>query len=214
MLDAFDKPPTFVGVIVSVQGVGAIVGGLLSAGVVRTLGEPQAISLGLASVGLGLVIAAAAPVLGVVFVGVVFVGFGLPVFVVAFTTLLQLRTPQALMGRVSTATDVVMGVPQSVSLAAGALLISFFDYRTMYIATAVVFFVAAGYLRARLGSFKGTANLVAAGDGVLDEAPAGLPAGATELELGSAVAARRNSAELRQERAEVEPGRVDRQGDE
>jgi MFS family permease len=215
MLDAFDKPPTFVGVIVSVQGVGAIVGGLSSARLVRTLGEPQAIAMGLASVGLGLVIAAAAPVLAVVFVGVVFLGFGLPVFVVAFTTLLQLRTPQALMGRVSTATDVVMGTPQSLSLAAGALLISFFDYRTMYIATAAVFFVAAGYLRARLGSFKGTANLARAGeiDGALDVGPAGLPIGATALELGSAVA-RRAGAELGEEPAEIETRRLDRQGDE
>jgi MFS family permease len=214
MMDAFDKPPTFIGVIVCVQGVGAVIGGLLSARVVRLVGEPQAIALGLVSVSTGLLIAAASPWLAVVFVGVVFLGFGLPIFIVAFTTLLQVRTPQALMGRVSTATDVVLGTPQSLSLAGGALLVSFWDYRTIYVSTAAVMLVAAGYLRVRLGSFAGSPAMSAGGVDLLEEGPAGLPVGATELELGSAAARRRPGAEPREDLAEVEPGRLDRQRDE
>jgi len=214
MMDAFDKPPTFIGVIVSVQGVGAIAGGLLSARIVRLVGEPQAIAVGLLSVAVGLLIAAVSPWLAVVFVGVVFLGFGLPIFVVAFTTLLQVRTPQALMGRVSTATDVVLGTPQSLSLAAGALLVSFLDYRTIYVSTAAVMLVAAAYLKARLGSYRGsTGSGLGQRLDLLDEGPAGLPVGAAELELGSA-AARRSHTELGEDLAEVEPGRLDRQRDE
>jgi MFS family permease len=213
MLDAFDKPATFIGVIVSVQGVGAIIGGLLSARIVRGVGEPQAIAVGLVAVSVGLIVAAIAPVLTVVFVGVVFLGFGLPVFIVAFTTLLQIRTPQALMGRVSTTTDVVLGTPQSISLAAGALLVSFLDYRTIYVITAAVMLVAAAYLRLRLGSFEGGAAAgLATGLDLLDEGPAGLPVGAAELELGSA-AMRRLSGERGEDLAEIETGRVDGQGD-
>jgi MFS family permease len=211
MMDAFDKPPTFIGVIVSVQGVGAVAGGLISARVVRLVGEPQAIGAGLVSVSTGLLIAAASPWLAVVFVGVVFLGFGLPIFIVAFTTLLQLRTPQALMGRVSTATDVVLGTPQSLSLAAGALLVSFVDYRAIYVATAAVMLIAAAYLRARLGTFRASPTTGAIGPDLLDDGPAGLPPGAAELELGSA--SERLSAQLGENLAEVEPGRVDRQGD-
>jgi MFS family permease len=214
MMDAFDKPPTFIGVIVSVQGVGAIVGGLLSARIVRLVGGPQAIAVGLVSVATGLMIAAVSTWLAVVFVGVVFLGFGLPVFIVAFTTLLQVRTPQALMGRVSTATDVVLGTPQSLSLAAGAVLVSFLDYRTIYVITAAVMLIAAAYLRARLGPIDVTT--IAGGDpagNLLDEGPAGLPVGAAELELGSA-AMRRPRADSGEDRAEIEPGSFDRQRDE
>jgi MFS family permease len=196
-----------------VQGVGAIIGGLLSARIVRGVGEPQAIAVGLVAVSVGLIVAAIAPVLAVVFVGVVFLGFGLPVFIVAFTTLLQIRTPQALMGRVSTTTDVVLGTPQSISLAAGALLVSFLDYRTIYVITAAVMLVAAAYLRLRLGSFEGGAAAgLATGLDLLDEGPAGLPVGAAELELGSA-AMRRLSGERGEDLAEIETGRVDGQGD-
>jgi MFS family permease len=211
MMDAFDKPATFIGVIVSVQGMGAIVGGLLSARIVRLVGEPRSIAVGLVSVATGLMIAAVSPWLAIVFVGVVFLGFGLPVFVVAFTTLLQVRTPQALMGRVSTATDVVLGTPQSLSLAAGAVLVSVLDYRTIYAITAAVMLVAAGYLQARLGSLP-SGSAPVAGD-LLDDGPAGLPVGVADLELGSA-AARRPVTELGEDLAEVEPGGVDRQRDE
>jgi MFS family permease len=213
MLDAFDKPATFIGVIVSVQGVGAIIGGLASSRIVRAAGEPRAIAIGLLSVSGGLVVAAASSWLVIVFAGVVLLGFGLPVFIVAFTTLLQIRTPQALMGRVSTATDVVLGTPQSLSLAAGAVLVSFLDYRTIYVITAAVMLVAAAYLQARVGSYNGSVAEATAGGGLLDEGPAGLPVGAVELELGSA-AARRERAKLGEDLAEIEPGSVDRQGDE
>jgi MFS family permease len=213
MMDAFDKPPTFIGVIVSVQGVGAIAGGLLSARIIGLVGEPQSIAVGLVSVATGLMIAAVSPWLVVVFIGVVFLGFGLPVFIVAFTTLLQVRTPQALMGRVSTATDVVLGTPQSLSLAAGAVLVSFLDYRTIYVITAAVMLIAAGYLRARVGSLDRPSHSPGAVSDLLDEGPAGLPVGAAELELGSA-AARRSVAERGDDLAEVETRGVDRQGDE
>ena len=39
LLDAFDKPATYVSVIVSVQGVGAVVGGLSSGWIIKRIGE-------------------------------------------------------------------------------------------------------------------------------------------------------------------------------
>ncbi len=42
LLDAFDRPATFVSVIVSVQGVGAVIGGLSSSWVIRRIGEVAA----------------------------------------------------------------------------------------------------------------------------------------------------------------------------
>lgn len=74
------------------------------------------------------------------------VGYALPVFIVAFNTLLQTRTPQRLMGRVSAATDVVLGTPQATSIAVGALLVSVISFREMFWICVAVILAAAAYL--------------------------------------------------------------------
>jgi MFS family permease len=145
-VDYYDKPASFVGVIVSVQGVGAVVGGLSSAWIIRRLGETASISLSLVLFAVGLAIAAASPWLWGFFCGTVFLGFALPVFIVALTTLLQIRTPQRLMGRVSAATDVLLGTPQSGSIALGALLVTLISFRSIFWVSAAVIFGSAVYL--------------------------------------------------------------------
>jgi MFS family permease len=146
MVDAFDKPASWVGVVVSVQGVGAVLGGLSSAVIVKRLGEADTITASLFVFALGLALCAASPLLTVVFAGVIVLGFALPVFIVAFNTLMQRRTPNRLMGRVSAAADVVLGTPQAISIAVGALLVSLISYRTMYWLIAGVIVVSAMYL--------------------------------------------------------------------
>jgi Na+/melibiose symporter-like transporter len=150
MVEEFGKPASHVGVVVSIQGVGAIAGGLVSARLIRRIGEVQALTLALAVFAIGLAIGAAGPTLPVVYVGVVVLGVGLPVLLVSFTTLLQVRTPQRLMGRVSTAADVVLGTPQALSIALGALLVTLIGYRTIFWICAAVVLAAAGYLYAAL----------------------------------------------------------------
>ncbi len=100
----------------------------------------------LAGVALGLAICAVSPLLGVVFVGVVVLGFAVPIFFVAFNTLLQRRTPAPLMGRVSAAADLLLGTPQALSIAVGALLVSVMSYRSIYWLCAGVIMGAAGSL--------------------------------------------------------------------
>ena len=53
-----------------------------------------------------------------------FMGVSLPLLTIGYLTLIQKRTPQAVMGRVSTAAEVVMSVPGAISLALGAALVS------------------------------------------------------------------------------------------
>ncbi len=145
-VDYYDKPASFVGVIVSVQGVGAVLGGLSSTWIIRRLGGTGSISLSLVMFAAGLAIAAASPWLWGFFCGTVVLGFALPVFIVALTTLLQVRTPQRLMGRVSAATDVLLGTPQSASIALGALLVTVVSFRSIFWVSAVVIFGSAIYL--------------------------------------------------------------------
>ena len=113
LLDAFDRPATFVSVIVSVQGVGAIAGGLSSGWVVKRIGEVATCVVGLVVLVVGIAIMGATHSIVVVCLSAAVFGMSLPMLMVAFMTLVQRRSPQAIMGRVSTAIEVVMATPQA-----------------------------------------------------------------------------------------------------
>jgi len=132
VLDFFGKPPTFAGVVVTVQGIGAIVGGVTATRWVRRLGEAGTVTVGMAVLALGLAVVALTSTLWVTLAAVVVLGYSLPLTFIAFMTMLQRRTPQALMGRVSAAVETVMGAPQAISLAVGALLVTLLDYHAIF----------------------------------------------------------------------------------
>ena len=138
LLDFFGKPPTFAGVVVTVQGVGAIVGGLTTSRWVRRLGEAGTVTVGMALLAVGLAVVALTSTLWVTLAAVVVLGYALPLMFIAFMTMLQRLTPHALMGRVSAAVETVMGTPQAVSLAIGALLVTVLDFH-------VIFAIMAGF---------------------------------------------------------------------
>lgn len=146
LLDAFGKPVEFLGVLLSVQGVGAITGGLMAPRVVRRLSEPGALALALAGMGASMLVIAVAPALWVVMVAVVAFGWSIPVAVVAFVTVMQRRTPGRLMGRVSAAAEVVMGTPQTLGIAVGAALVSLISYRAIFTTMAIVTLASVAYL--------------------------------------------------------------------
>jgi predicted MFS family arabinose efflux permease len=122
----------------TIQGVGAIAGGLTASLVVRRIGEVAGTVAGLATMAFSTAVVALAPTLTVVFVGVVFLGIAIPWTFVAFTTLMQRRSPGHLIGRVSATVDVLLSAPQAISLAVGSLLVSLLDYRTIFWIIAVV----------------------------------------------------------------------------
>jgi MFS family permease len=159
VVDAFDKPVEFVGPVVTVQGVGAVISGLLSSRVIRAVGEPTAIAIGLLVLSAGLAGVAAANQLWLLLVATAVLGSGIPLLIVAYNTILQKQTPGRLMGRVSTATEVLITTPQALSIAVGALLVTIIDYRFIFLAMAAGTLAAAGYLvtalRGRLGPVAG-----------------------------------------------------------
>ncbi|MBO0847441.1 MAG: MFS transporter [Nocardioides sp.] len=146
LLDAFDRPATFVSVIVSVQGVGAVAGGLSSSWVVKRIGEVAACVVGLVLLAIGILVIAGTHSFVVVCLSAGVFGASLPLIMVAFMTLIQRRTPQAIMGRVSTAVEVVMATPQAISLALGSLLVVLLSYRQIFTVMALVTAAAAAYL--------------------------------------------------------------------
>ena len=146
LLDAFDKPATFVSAIVSVQGVGAIAGGLSSGWVVKRIGEVATCVVGLVVLVTGIAIMGATHSMVIVCLSAAVFGTSLPMLMVAFMTLVQRRSPQAIMGRVSTAIEVVTATPQAISLALGSALVVVLTYRQIYAIMCVVTLLAAAHI--------------------------------------------------------------------
>jgi MFS family permease len=143
--EGLHRPPEFMGVLASAAGAGCIAGGLCSARIIGRVGELAATALGLAVFGLGCGLCIV-PALPTVVTGKVVSGVGLTLTMVGFTTLLQRRTPQALMGRVSTASETLTSGPQTLSVAVGAALVSVVDYRLLLAVVLAGTLTAAAYL--------------------------------------------------------------------
>ena len=146
LLDAFDKPATYAGVFVTIQGVGAIAGGLSAGRLIRRIGEVAASALGLVILALTMLGIAVARDLVFMLACAGVMGISLPLLTIGYLTLIQKRTPQAVMGRVSTAAEVVMSVPGAISLALGAALVSILDYRVIFAIIGVVTMAGAGHI--------------------------------------------------------------------
>ena len=139
------RPPEFVGVLASAQGAGSIAGGLVAAWLIGRAGENAATAIGLTAFGLGDGICVL-PRLPAVLAGKAVAGAGLAVLVIGFTTALQRRTPLPLVGRVSLAAETLTAGPQTISIAAGALLVSAVDYRLLLLVVTTGMLSAATYL--------------------------------------------------------------------
>ncbi|MGH3496413.1 MAG: MFS transporter [Nocardioidaceae bacterium] len=151
VLDAFHKTASFVGVISTVQGVGAVLAGLMTSRLVKRRGEVSVMLAGLLICTVGLAIMVAAKSIFMVLASVFVFGLALPPIIIGLTTLMQVRTPQALMGRVSAAFDVILGTPQSLSIAVGALMVSVVSFRVIFAIMAGAFALSAIYLRFSVG---------------------------------------------------------------
>jgi MFS family permease len=142
------RPPSFLGVLESLQGAGAIVGGLTAAPALRRFGDVRLVGFGMALFAAGDATFASSSLL-VVGIGIVVAGFAVSWFIVGFATSIQVRTPQRLQGRVASAANTIVSTPQTVGIALGAALISVFDYRLLVALMAVVVAACGAYLLTR-----------------------------------------------------------------
>ena len=132
--DGLHKPVEFVGVLSAAQGLGAIIAGVGAVGLIR-----RAPLLLLYSAGLGLlatgVLFLITEDLPLVVPGIVISGAGIPLILIAIDTAIQRFTPNELQGRVGTAIEVSLSVPQTLSIAIGAALVVVVDYRLLLLVT-------------------------------------------------------------------------------
>lgn len=139
------RGPAFVSVIVCVQGIGGLTGGLIAARVVRWLGEIGATAAGILLFGVGFGLCTC-PNLALIFAAAIIIGAAIPLAIVGFNTLMQRATPSAVLGRVAAASEAVISTPQALSIMAGAALVLVVDYRLLYAVIAVAMVMSAGYL--------------------------------------------------------------------
>ena len=163
------RAPTFLGVILSVQGVGAIVGGPTAAPLARRIGEGPLMGFGLVLVAAGAGLFAI-PSLPGVMAGAIMFGAGLPWIVVGAYTMLQIRTPLELQGRVSAAADTILSTPQILSIALGAWLVGIVNYQLLLAVMGGTVLLAAVYLLTRKQQWEKLAPTEAAAE-LEDPAP-------------------------------------------
>jgi MFS family permease len=145
--DDLHRTPAFLGVLAAAQGVGSVAGGLAAIRLARRRTEHWLVVVGLAGIAAGTA-TILVPGLAAALVGVLILGLGAPVAVVGLFTALQRYTPARLQGRVAAAADTMITVPQVLSIALGAALVSVLDYRILLAAVALVVAASAGVLAA------------------------------------------------------------------
>ena len=131
------RHPSFLGFLLSVKGLGSVFGGFTAAVVVRRLGEARAVAIAMLLWGifeLGLTTTS----LAIILTALTVMGAAIAWLVVGAMTALQLLTPPRLQGRVGATMSLLVEGPQTVSIAAGAALITVVDYRVLVLVMTVV----------------------------------------------------------------------------
>jgi len=134
--EGLHRGPAFVGVIVTIQGIGGLLGGLGAARVVRRLGEVGTVGVGVLAFAPTCLLLAV-PSLWTAFPAAIFCGLAIPITIVGFNTLMQRLTPHELLGRVSAATDALISGPQAAAIALSAVLVSVVDFRLLFLLMAI-----------------------------------------------------------------------------
>jgi MFS family permease len=139
------RPPEFLAVLLTFQGIGGLIGGLIAAPVVRRFGEIGTTALGIVLF-VPLTIAALWPTLWTIMPLAAVGGIGLPLIIVGLMTLMQRITPGEILGRVSAATDALLSGPQALSIGLGAVLVSQISFKVLFTVMAIVLALSAVYL--------------------------------------------------------------------
>jgi len=127
---------SFTGVLATVGGVGAVLGGMSAAPLLRRVSEALLLAMALACMTVAM-LALAVPDLVVILAGMAISGAAGPWLSVSGITAFQRRTPAAKMGRVFGVLRLALTIPQTASLAIGAALITVVDYRVLLVVIAV-----------------------------------------------------------------------------
>jgi MFS family permease len=139
---------SFLGVLLAVQSIGGIAGAVTAGPLLQRIPEGVLIACALL-LAVTAPLLLAVPNLAAVLAGFAIGGIAVAWVIVAAITALQRRTPTELMGRVSGSFNLVLTVPQVVSVGTGSALLLAVGYRNLLFVISGVVFVCAIYLATR-----------------------------------------------------------------
>lgn len=158
---ALGRPAAFLGVLVSVQGVGAVLTGVSAPRLMSRVGESRLAAAGLLASGIG-VAGLAVRVTAVDLAAMTVLGAGITAVAIGANTLLQRRTPAHLLGRVASAAELAVTVPQTVFIGVGAALVAAVDYQLLLGAVTALMVASGGWLITRPPSGRAESGLLLA----------------------------------------------------
>ncbi len=142
VIAAIGRPPSFFGVLMSIQAIGSIAGGLAVGPLIRRVGEARTLGIALAA----WVIASLTytiPVLPASCAALAIFGVAVPLNVVVVSTATQRYPPPQLQGRATAASSMATNLAQTLSITIGAALVDTLGYKPLLIIVAVVVAIAA-----------------------------------------------------------------------
>jgi MFS family permease len=146
--DGLHRPPAFLGVLLAVQGAGAVAAGACAPAVMARAGERRGCALGMTVAAAGLPLLATSS-LALVLAGATVFGAGMSWILIGAVTLLQRSTPAHLQGRAYAVLEMALAVPQTAAVAVGAALVGLVDHRLLLLAMAALMGVAGAVLTPR-----------------------------------------------------------------
>ena len=158
---SFQAPPEALGAIMTVQGVGMLVGGLAISRLGNRLSPLRVAVASMLMLGAGIALCGSAPAYGVLLILIPFVGLSLPPLNASLQTLLQQGVPQEMLGRAGAVTDAAITISQLVSLAGIGWVASLIGMRQTFIVAGAFIAIGALALRWTLGGREAQVKPVA-----------------------------------------------------
>jgi MFS family permease len=143
--EGLGKPAGFLSVLISVQAVTAIVGAMVSARIVKRLGEIATTSIAFALAGAGMFLTVF-PSLAAVFAAFALAGFAVPLGGVAAYNAAQRQIPPRLFARTMVAFTSAVGLPQAISIPAAAAALTIVGFRTLVLICFAIAMLASVYM--------------------------------------------------------------------
>jgi hypothetical protein len=143
--EGLGKPAGFLGVLISVQAVTAIAGAMLSARIVKRLGEIAATSVAFALAGAGMFLTVF-PSLPAVFAAFALAGFAVPLGGVSAYNAAQRQIPPRLFARTMVAFTSAVGLPQAISIPVAAAALAITGFRTLILICFAIAMLASAYM--------------------------------------------------------------------
>ncbi len=140
IIDYLHQPLSLIGKFISAQGVGAVMGGLLSIRLIKQVSPGILVSVGFF---IQVVFAQNIPL---IYISCAIFGFGAPVSMVGLDTMIQTKLPSAIQGRVNTSLEAITSIPFSLSFLVSTLMTIVVSYKIMLFCMVVVTTSAACFL--------------------------------------------------------------------